>query len=484
MSAQVLSFNQSKPKNEVCRYIVVKAKIDKNSDLRFSISPEIMHWRDDLWIIDLNSTKRYWYATSLQKNQSLEDALKEQLNISLDSFQWINCKHPWQGLILLPMLSEERRLYYFEEDYCQNLARSISWESWLKESDTLYKHLQNLVKQTALSKFSTKRSQLLRAMERLGLEDVYDLEQADTSSIQKRFGLWIAKLWEWTFPQKRSDLPLMQGLQDLNEFPWICEKPKQTAAKMRALDYSVDQWDQLEPFLQEDIAHIEKAFLRQKKISVCQIDWSLELYGGQSFSLKIDFRNPYAIFDDAPVFNTALTQARYQFEAWQKDLSEEKSFHDYLEAYKIVSWKLEVSKNIYLQQSEQSLEIDSGITNYYKILDLENKLPKPIEHYRIKKGFAIKAHETKEKTEGIFTQKDNLWTKTASHRPLYYKTTQKKLRNLPYRSFFLERNSTDWWKEEHSEDYNWDFYKSHYQRNWNWIVKNSFGEIYELGRFD
>ena len=54
MSAQVLSFNQSKPKNEVCRYIVVKAKIDKDSDLRFSISPEIMHWRDDLWIIDLN----------------------------------------------------------------------------------------------------------------------------------------------------------------------------------------------------------------------------------------------------------------------------------------------------------------------------------------------------------------------------------------------------------------------------------------------
>lgn len=483
MSAQVLSFKQRKVQ-ETERYLVLKAELDKDSENRFFLSPEIMHWRDDIWIIDLGRTQRYWLAQALNEEKSILEILEEKIYENKIPYQkWIQCSHPWQGLFLLEHLPDQSALYDFKSSFCQNRAKEIPWEHWLKESETLLLYLESHLKASRLQRFQSKKAQLLRAMDRLGLESVYDIKEADSSSMQKRFGFWVSKLWEWTFPEKEEELPLFQSFKDLNEFVWVPEKPRTFPIRHRALDYSVEQWDSLSPFLQEDFDYLKRKFFSQKKQSICEIEWTLELYNGTSIPLKVSFRNPYAIFSDAPDFAIALAQSKYQFDAWQVDIKEEKSYSDYPEAYKVVSWKLEVTKSLFCELKEQNLSSHTESMNYFKILDLENKLPKPVKQYRSKKSFLLTAHGTKALEEDRLATED-LWKYAGSLRPLFKYKESKKINRLGTKSYFLERNTRDWWTDKHPHHYNQDFFKLYQNRKWKWISKSSTGEIFELGQFD
>lgn len=484
MTAQVLSFKPRSLEN-LERYIVIQANFSHDSNDRFCLSPEVMHWHQDLWLIDIGRTKRYWLAQTLHDSISLEELLLRKIKeANLTLKRWIQCSHPWQGIFLIKHLPEQQSLYDFKARFCQNRAKDIRWSEWLEESEVLLQHLEENIRSSRLQRFQSKKLQLLRAMDRLGLENTYDIKEADSSSMQKRFGYWVSKLWEWTFPEKDTELPLLQSLNDLNEFIWISQKPKDFPKRHRALDYSVELWDSLVPFLVEDFEFLKRKYFSQKKYSICEIQWTLELYSGKSIPINVNFRNPYAIFQDAPDYSIALAQCRFQYEAWQANLQEEKNYSNYPEAYKIVSWRMEVSKTLFSELKEQSLNSNYEGANYFKILDLENKLPKPIQQYRVKKSFLLSSHARKAIDEQEDLVNEQLWKHSGSLRPLFKYKEKNKLNSLASSSYFLERNSRDWWKDKHSQNYNQDFFKLYQSREWKWLSKNTKGEIFELGKFD
>lgn len=484
MSAQVLSFSNKQHSRKLHRYLVLKADIPKDSDLRFSISPEVMHWEKDIWIIDLGRTRRYWLAASYMKECDAAEIIQVEWKKHHIPYQKaISCEHPWQGLCLLDSLPISLKIFDFNQNFCQNLLKTLSWTDWLSPADCLIQKLEDNLKNSRIQRFRSKQSQLLRAMERLGMECPYDIKEADSSSMQKRFGFWVSKLWEWTFPESKTGLPLFQTFHDLNEFVWLAQTPVNPPKVFRYLEYSIEAWDHIAPFLQEDFELINKKFFQQKQLSACSFTWTLELYNGEQIEVVIPFRNPYAIYSDAPLFETGLTQARHQFEAWQTKVQEEKAYSDYPEAFKIVAWSLACEKSIFCNAWEQKLSTGSEQVDYLKIIELENKLPKSIDQYQSEKSFLLKSYRPKD-LETPYLETSSLWTAAGNMRPLYRYHKAIPHKSLPYKSYFLEKNTRNWWEDSHPMSYNQDFYKVYSEKNWRWFLKTSKGDFLEIGSFD
>lgn len=487
MNAAILSFPPStKADKAFLRYLVVQIAWSADSDDRFCLSPDVMHWQHDIWLIDLQSTQNFWLAQAQQQNLSLSESYQQVLQKFSLSYTAIQVAHPWQALVLLAQLKESPRIYHFHEAFCQNHFRNLSWSEWLSQSDSLHSIYDQLSYPLLGKDFSRRKKQLLRAMQIMGFENLCDFPDTEISAIQKRFGYAIAKLWEWSFPDKAQSLPLLQLAQELNEFPWIAATPKVEVIQERHLDYSLDRWEEIQLFLAEDFLLLYQKHIHNPYQCLCELQWQVQLYSGECFRLAIYFRNPYPIANEFPHFSTALQQCEFQFNAWQSKLRSDPFCNDYPEASKIVAWKIQITKSLYTSASQLSLSGEhDDFASELELLQIENKLARPFQRLASPHNFQcpIGLDPTTDSANSS-SENHSLWQSAGYLRPLFLSAQIQTVARLPYRREFLERSDASWWCSENNGDSSFDFFKTYEQQQWRWLVRRSSGDIYEIGRFD
>ncbi|MFK8137227.1 MAG: hypothetical protein AB8E15_02600 [Bdellovibrionales bacterium] len=484
MPADVIRFAQS---DELCRYILLQSESFDNSQL-FSLSPHTMRWDKDLYFIDVQATENYWRLKAKYHNELYSDFLLKKITESFPQAKIYTAKHPWQALLLLKAMgetAEKNYIYSFHSKLGENLFKTLKWEEWLSVAKQVLKYYDTKNIQLDGGKTRSKILQFEKAMERLGLEGPEDLKEADLASIRKRFGNFIERLWEWSFPEKSKRLPLFQSLDDLKAFPWLaCDVPVHYKA-FQLLEYPCEYWEHIEAFLKEDCKKLFEQVKQRTDLRVCKIDWRLHLYDGRDLQLPVYFRNPYSLHKESEKFTSLLQQANYSFHSWQKDLKEEKDYSTYPEAYKIVSWELVITEFIF--HSEDSLELvasEDTYNIYNKLLDIENKLPRSLENYQVRESFLVdQSFQLRNEKAQLKTFTHLQWKNAGSLRPLFIHKKHKSI-PAPYRATFLERCSRNWWNQHSLRNYRVDYFKSLDRQSQRWLSKDIDGKWMEYGSFD
>lgn len=441
------------------------------------LTSEVMAWTESIWIFDLNVTARYWRKMAQRKNLSLFDWCEKYLVYHLGhDFRATWSHHPWHSLLLLQTMTSTGRTGLLDLDSIagQKLWQSINWHQWLRAIDHLSKHWPNRKDSQKLR--SQKRQMYQLVAGKLDLQTPAALKQADRSAIQRRFGDFLAEIWQWTFSPNQAARP----------FPWTSWHPPSPPTVGRNLDYPMNSWAVVEPLLGEDLAKIYQRNHRDIHL-VTEMTWQLTLQDMTTHELKLGFRNPYDFCADAPHHKTAVLQAEYAFAEMMAELSKLNQDSDLPLETPVIAWQLELSSQISRPKLINSLFPDQEQIEEDQILALENKLPVNLNRYQLQTDFSIvDSYQHLHPTKTSWPIK--LWQVAAHNRPLFIHQTPRQWLVAPRFAAFLERVSLKWWQQEgHSQGQivTVDYYIAKDENSdWYWMFKTPDNLWFEHGLFD
>jgi hypothetical protein len=465
----------------------------------FSLTPRVMQWDESTWLFDLSPCRNFWTIQKEKKGKNLYELFEQILDASFEKeYLSVFADHPWQSLLFANFLLKKRAKGVFSLNTLLNrrIYESLSWDHWFEPLATLSDHLTYLkVKGFKESHFRSKQAQLKRFIKRLDLWGPFDLSQADVASIERRFSGWLGEVWAWTFSGLLEDREQTPDLLDSAEnqidpgsFPWIPFRVEDPPRAIRHLEYPVNRWDVIEPLLTEDFSKLcaMKSWSEQERVS--SIIWAITLYNLEELKLDLSFRNPYSLhMDSRNNFKTALYQAYYAYMGLMDKLKARDTNLDLPEEIPFVSWKVEINERLYI--SPQTMELisnENSWLNYEGVLDLQNKIPLPIESYVVVPDFtadlSFRSHGVGV-NQGEYDFSLNQWIEASFNRPFFYYRTPLPITSPPEsKPKFLERTSNDWWASENLMDITKDYFLvEDREGRFIWVFRNSSGVWYKHG---
>lgn len=471
-------------------------KVGKNI---FSLTPWVMQWDKNIWLFNLSPCRNFWAIQKEKKEKNLHELFEQILDASFEKeYLSVFANHPWQCVFFLDFLLEKRARGVFLLNTLLNrrIYESLPWDHWFNPLGILSYHLNYLkVKGFRESQFRSKQSQMKRFIKRMDLWGPFDLSQADVASIRRRFSGWLGEVWAWTFngfleddEQTPNLFTSAENQVNLGLFPWIPFQIDDPPRVIRHLEYPVNRWDVIESLLTEDFSKLcaMKSWSEQERVSL--IIWGITLYNLEELKVELSFRNPYSLHGDTRNnFKTALYQAYYAYTGLMDKLRTRETDLDLPEEIPFVGWEIEINECLYISPQIMGLiSTGNGELNFEDILDLQNKIPLPIESYVVVPDFSPDLSFRSDELGDNTSEYDfslNQWIEASSNRPFfYYKNPLPITCPLELKRRFLERTSNDWWESENLKDITKDYFLlEDREGNFIWVFRDNSGAWYKHG---
>lgn len=471
------------------RFLVLHCAQPNQDEDIFCLTPRVMCWDEQIYLLDLNSCSAYWQQQAERARLPVLQ-LYERIIDSLfgDTVSAVFCDHPWPGLCLLDHLLRcgDSGYHDLSSHFNRHRYLGLDWAAWFNVLAVLGGHLEVLgVPGFRASTLRSKSAQLQRFIQRLDLHGPEDLADAEVAAVSRRYSGWIGEAWGWTF--MHSDA-LSRTRFETSRFPW---RPLQSRAPIqvkRHLDYPVSQWEVVEPLLQEDFTRLCQQRGWQPGDRINLIEWQITLFNMKQMRVAIGFRHPYALHHGAPHFKAALYQAYYAYSDMMQRLMQRDTDLDLPEEMPFISWQLSIGPRLRIPQKVLDLFADElPDAAQQQILDLQNCLPRHIEHYAIHPDF-MPEQLFDEQPIGVAGEYDfslQQWQQGLLQRPLFYYPQP-----LPiaapsqHRLRFIERTADNWWRSGDTHDAQRDYFLlRNEQGEWCWVFRNRHGEWYRHGLY-
>ncbi len=419
----------------------------------FQISPKIMHWHKQIWLVDLTPCLSYWQTIS--QRDDIIPWIKDMLpSICGDDVQSYHHHHPWLAILGLKSESYDPFL--------------ISWDLW-RETAEEYVAIKPAASVHDKQTFRRDLERMQRMVSRLTLKNPAELRTAHPTAIRTRFGSILEQLWEWTFIDIRSQF-FTTG------FPWVGMKDEEPPHISRHLEQPIQTWDDIAPWLTEDLDFLCNLINHK----VLTLTWDLLLYDLTTKSVEINFRHPHHLHREKGHHKTALAQALYSYER-----TAHAAHTDYPASTLITGWNLKMTHGIATTPWSHLYFDDQDAIAQTSLLALENRVKVPLEHYQMTADWTPEDsyRTTDQKTVPKATPSLLI---TAKERPLYLYQTPQPVSGqlLVKKTAFTERTMRKWWNEEPT-DLTRDYYQviDHKKRHlWayrekagTWVIQGLFG---------
>lgn len=479
-SAQVIQLSQLSAQDEFPAYAAIYS--DQAAVNPFVLSPTVMQWSERILICRVKDCEQFWLAQQRKIGVGLERLFERVLAHHFgNGYIAVFADHPWQCLVYLSYQIHQQSLgiYFLQSRLNRNIFKSLGWQFWFAPQDALIAHFESLgVKRFKAESFRTKQAQFKRFIDRIGLAGPFELKQADHHAITRRFEGWLGKVWRWSFDNSL----------DLHDFPWIALEQPARPTVNRDMEYAVNQWSTIEVLLREDFARLCEQFERDDSEHINRMLWQITLFNYQLIDVELSFRHPYSLHREAPDFKTALYQAWYVYDDLMRKLQARDKDLDLPESMPFVRWKIEVCERIHLPPILWDLfGADEAEVNYRDLNDLQNKLPVPIESYRIEKNFYPEQSFEMKPVGGVAepAYDEYQWSSCSTYRPLFYYQRQSEIEApVPGQGLFLERCSSQWWLREAPEQQIKDYFLLRDGRGRaSWVYRDFDGRWFKQGEY-
>lgn len=469
------------------------------------LSPRVMQWSSDqdipTLLIDLSPTLRYWKQQSTERNLTLEELL---VSLLPSMTAGVLASHPWQAVLHLKTLTargnndhasslghemdkdkaqrrrgpeftlvnEDRsqgsnagfaisrpRLINLNGAFGQNLSRDLSWDAWWQTCHEIAAHWQTCGRKSdTLVRNLRSMSQTVERMQIESPAQFLDTSDSNKSNLinqmQRRFGVQLAQLWNWTW-QDHNETSAAEVVKD--DFPWRFIKHKETPETKRLLEQPLRDWEHIEPFLCEDLDRICNLACWNASERVVSLEWVLSFSNSPTLTIPVLFRHPHCLHREATHHKTALLQAFYSWKSvLQKKLKDSHFKEDslYLDNDSVTEWTLAVSERLIVPNHTRSLFMDDLNSPSHKLREIENTLPCPIERFDLTADWTPGDSWTTVSDETPTFESLSLPSFTAQHckRPLFiYPKPQAIQSRRSSGLIFQERVMRKWWEYSKSD---------------------------------
>ena len=445
-------------------------------------SPRVMHWHDDIWLLDLRVCRNYWVAQALAKQVEPMEILRQALAelcgrvgggraAQGGGYQAAFAYHPWQAVMLMGQMMERglSGLIEISGVFGRNLFQETSWDVFWSHSQTTALHLENLPggrRRYSGDKFLRQMAKMQRAVKRLGVKSPWHLHSASPLSIKRRYGAIMSDLWSWSFSelgQGEASSSLLETKDTFvfdSGFPWHSHQFADMPKTKRCLETPLLEWEHIKPFLQEDLNRLCTLSCWDESEKVVSLEWRIVFQDLSYLTIPVSFRHPHSLHKEKTHQSTALLQALYSFQAsitgspldWRR-------LDDEMTLEPIISWELEVTEKMSLPDHWSGLfgELSSlEEKEELALLRLENRLPVVLGHYQVKKDwvpedgfYENKEVEDVEFEKGCFTKGLASMAALGKQRPLFILREPRRFLHDQQRLalHFTERTMAKWWQE-------------------------------------
>lgn len=458
----------------------------------FFLSPDVMKIDDDLFVVGMNSAKRYWenYAESLSLKPL--DIVKKTLENNLGNYVACLCHHPYQGMLFLNFLlfRQMNGLHSFNSRFSKTNYNRLEWRTWYftsKQLESCFHNYKLLIKER--KNFATNLSKFERFANRVGLDSTKSLKDVLPDDMGRRFGLFIQLLWRWSnsdyteIEKNNNYIDIFSDLimPHLDEFPWVSHKDPFKAFVVNSLEYPISTWPQVEPYLKEDLTNLTKKIQTQKRLRILQLSWKLTTYDGNNIETFIDFKFPVCLQSQkGSGFRSVILQFEYAFDDFQKAWKEEIEDTDLPNCQVILGWKIEIVKKIDSSVENTQLMGRDAIAFREDVEELQNKLKTEI------KSFITQRHSVPcldhSVQEGLGKSVSPLYERIYIKPMFVYPEPLEIEASEIKEKEFLERTSSDWWNHFDPHDSYRDYFICLLQdEKYYWVFKNSRDKWFKHG---
>jgi hypothetical protein len=473
------------------RYLAIIQE-DLNPKELGALSPVLMAWTDDLWLIDLQSCLTYWQHQAHKVQKSLVNFLRSLLNKILpeDRYHAALNHQPWPAILLARVMQDKALsgLLTLNSEIGRNIYHAMPWSIWLQACDEYLTVCLNR-QHVSAGKYSQHRThlqRLQRSISRLGIRSPAQIENLPPQQIRRRFGTLIAHLWSTSFPFLYTQNNMKNSLEEMTAFPWESYELVEKPCRKRVLDYPLMEWDHMNRLLCEDFNAL--CLLSSFKESECiiSLEWRVVLQDLTEIPITIFFRHPHALHREAPHQRTALLQAYYQFSRLRQKLAQHYQDTD-SPVPPFISWELTITGTLTVTPLESLLFHDSHDES--KLIDLENRLPIALEAYDMQTSWvpedayvATSKHQKNPDPSQPSPAEHHSLNSAARLRPLYIHPKPRAFQQIGQSGLwrFRERTMDKWWQSQRSP-HSRDYYQYICQGKHLWIFQNSAGEWYVHG---
>lgn len=487
--------NYTDPISENKLYIAIKSN-EFTPEGAQTITPRIMNWSKNCWILDFSITIEYWRRNRTHIRESIvpliEEAIKRSMNDSKNQKSFCYCaslaNNPWKAILLLYSMEDKGLEGYldfesgFGKTIYENLPNKVWWKCLKKIS---YHFKQAKIKGYNPQKFLQQTRHMKQSMERLGMDTPISFKCIDPNDLQRRFGEALMELWLMAFSDSSNK---KEGINFESIFPWHSYFLKETPKIKRNLDYPITQWDEIEPFLNEDLNKLCLLNSFSSNERLVSLKWHINLHDMSSIQILISFRHPHNLHTEYPHQKTALLQAYYSFTKTIEKSSNEWD-DDYLSMPVIVSWEVIILEKLLL--TPQAFDLFGERDNEYEaLLQLENRLPIKIKRYDLVCDWnpedSYKEVSENCKDNSIYKELYPSLISLGIKRPLFIYREPIEIRNKKtlVTDNFLERTMDKWWRSTSFNSRQRDYYcLMDNKKRCFWVFHDTNGKWYIHGIF-
>lgn len=442
------------------RFIALSTTVPDGGQFLFSITPRVMRWDNNTYLMDLGPVYRYWSNLAKSQELSVVEYISSVLTeLTAGDVCAVLAPHPWQALLLLSATAKRPSLNFVDtQSYLgRRCLQEITWNDWLNCCHTLREHLQNRPSKKSNKDSNSSLSTLSKTINRLQFTHITQMSDIDPESMQRRFGKLAATAWRWTWLSKSEDVEQQRTLFDSpfeDDFPWLNIALTETPSVSRHLETPLREWDHLTPLLCEDLDKLCSLACWSSSERVVSLEWELSFSCSPSLRIPVLFRHPHPLHRESGHHKTALLQA---FHSWQKALlaknKSETTGELYITGDSITEWSLTIKERLIFSPKLHSVFSDDLAKDSAKLQDLENSLAVPLTEFLPTDHWAPEfSYERKIISLSDDHGKENSsesigWIATNQRRPLFiYKDPHPPSdRHHSSGLIFTERVSKAWW---------------------------------------
>ncbi len=461
-------------------YLAIEGRDLTAEQLRI-LTPRLMSWEDDVWLLDVTPCLSYWRQRAGTKGVFglFQDILKR---FKPNPLRVCAAQNPWQAVLLM-LLMRERNMHGFVhigQNFGLSIYQQLSWNIWWQGWVSLKRHFSAVTAKTKQRKLEQEMRGAERAIERMRWANPYDCQHLSGESLKRRFGQTIAMVLMWTFGLHDEPQGLWPMIDD--EFPFIPYASPESATKDRHLDFPLCDWQPIEELLREDFDALCKHPAYAAQDLVTSLEWSLTLHDLSYLTVPIVFRYPHDLRADAPLHPVALLQANLNFLSVRSQL--EKKYEELGQLPPpIIGWKLEIKGA--LPTMHQMFDLFEGATaqELSELNRLENLVAVPLVKYDLTEDWCPEASFiARSEVEPRPVEQPSLEALGRSRPPfIYHQPIPLPTSPLSSLKRFLERTMDKWWRSHANKQR--DYYLMIDGEEQKWVFQDSQGRWFKHGLF-
>jgi hypothetical protein len=465
--------------------------VDAVAEKMQALTPRLMVWGGDFWILDLSVCSSYWRARAKAARCDVLELVRSLLKEMFGNIvRAALADHPWPALLLASQMRSRKLggLVLCQGHFGEALLREMSWDIFWQTADQLAEHFeQAAVKRFQPAVYRRQREQMKRAVKRLGMRTPWQMRDITADAMRRRFGATIRDIWDWTFSAtagvaKKDDTNSMmtplfapgpgEGQVFNSGFPWQGHVLESLPCVVRHLEVPVCEWSHIEALLREDLDRLcgLSSWLAGER--VVSLEWRLIIRDMTHHIVPILFRHPHSLHPEKGSHKTALLQALYSFESNmpRQDQGYEELFNGYeAPVMPICGWELVITERLTIPPQSAGLFGDlitadwsgragpDGVDDF-AVMRMENRLAVPLDSYELMADWTPEdsfssADGARQRMECVIMSTGEQAASrrsmlaVARQRPLYMYREPKLFNNEGHSSLreFCERTMGKWW---------------------------------------